>query len=300
MTGKRAILRSMTGYGQAASTDGDYAVESEIRSVNGRFFKAHCKLPVQLTRFETAIEKILKETFSRGTIDVYLKFERTSNPGGYVFNADAARGYLEQLQKMKEEFDVDGKITFELLSTLPGVLETEEESEAEIEKLWPRIEAAVRGAAENATQMREKEGAELNNDVMAHLTDADKSLEKIKERIPHALQEYKARLKDRISQLMGDSEFSLRDQDLAREIVFYSERSDMSEEMARMASHILQFRGLMEAGGIIGRQLEFLGQEMHREANTMGAKANDSVLSSLVTALKTTVDKIREQVLNIE
>jgi len=294
------MLRSMTGYGRAASSGGDYVVEAEIRSVNGRFLKTHCKVPTQLTRFESEIEKLLKEKFARGTIDVYVKYERISNPGGYVFNAKAARGYWQQLQKVKEEFGLEANVSFELLSTLPGVLEAEEETEAEIEKLRPHIQAAVRGAAENVAEMREKEGAQLKNDLAGHLATVTQILEKMKARMPQALEDYRARFKERVAQLLEGTDIAPREKDLAREIVFYIERSDMSEELARMASHIAQFEDTMKTGGAVGRQLEFLGQEMHREANTMGSKANDPALSTLVTALKTTVDKIREQVLNVE
>ena len=294
------MLRSMTGYGRDASGGGDYAVEAEIRSVNGRFLKIHCKVPTQLTRFESEIENLLKEKLSRGTVDIYLKFERVSNPGGYIFNAQAAQGYWQQFEKMKKEFSLDGNISFELLSTLPGVLVAEEESEAEIEKLRPYIEAAVRGAAQNVVEMREKEGAQLKDDLAGHLNTLTELLQKLKARIPQALDDYKSRFKERVAQLLEGTEIAPRERDLAREIVFYVERSDMSEELARMASHIAQFQDTMSAGGTVGRQLEFLGQEMYREANTMGSKANDPKLSTMVTALKTTVDKIREQVLNIE
>jgi uncharacterized protein (TIGR00255 family) len=294
------MLKSMTGYGRAASTGGNYSVEAEIRSVNGRFLKTHCKLPPHLTRFESSVEKVLKQSFSRGTVDIYLKSGRMSNPGGYIFNADVARGYWRQLQKMKEEFTLDGKVSFELLSTLPGVLVAEEESEVEAEELTPLIEAAVRGAAENAAQMRQAEGAELANDLANHMNTVEELLDDIKARTPEALEDYKARFTQRVTKLLDGIDIDPQDQALAREIVFYIERSDMSEEIARMGSHVLQFRSIMNAGGAVGRQLEFLGQEMHREANTMGAKSNDAELSARVTALKTTVDKIREQVLNIE
>jgi len=294
------MLRSMTGYGRAASTGGDYAIEAEIRSVNGRFLKTHCKLPAQLMRFESAIEKVLRECFSRGNIEVYLKFERVSNPGGHVFNAEAARGYWQQLQELKEEFKLDGNISFELLSTLPGVLVAEEESEAEVEKVWPHIKAAIEGAAAGAARMREKEGAQLKDDLAGHLETAREFLGKLKERVPQALSDYRARFEERVGQLLEGTGIAAREQDLAREIVFYIERSDMSEELTRIASHIAQFEDIMKGGGIVGRQLEFLGQEMHREANTMGSKANDAELSNIVTGLRATVDKIREQVLNVE
>lgn len=294
------MLKSMTGYGRATSTGDDYVVEAEMRSVNGRFLKIHAKLPPQLTRFEASVEKVVKACFSRGTVDVYLKCERLSNPGGYVFNAQAARGYWQQLQKLKEEFGLEGKVSFELLSTLPGVLVATEESDAEVEKLTPRIEEAVRGAAENAARMRQAEGAELCNDLENHIKTVEELLDGIKARTPQALDEYKARFTERVAQLLDGIELDLQDQALAREVVFYIERSDMSEEIARMGSHVLQFRKIMGTGGAVGRQLEFLGQEMHREANTMGSKSSDAELSARITALKTTVDKIREQVLNIE
>jgi len=294
------MLRSMTGYGRAESVGGDYSINAEIRSVNGRFFKAHCKLPPQLTRFESDIEKLLKQHFLRGTIDLYMKYQRISNPGGYTFNAEAARGYWQQIERLKNEFGVGGTASFELLSTLPGVLEAEEESDADIEKLWPHIEGAVNDAAAKVLCMRDKEGAELRKDILDHLGAVEDMIERVKQRIPQSLQDYKARLRERVRQLLDGTDVKVDDQDLAREIVLYIERSNIAEELARTASHIAQFRDTINSGGSVGRELEFLGQEMHREANTMGAKVNDAQLSSIVTSIKSAVDKVREQVLNIE
>ena len=293
------MLMSMTGYGRAESAAHDYAVETEIRSVNGRFFKAHYKLPPQLSRFESEIEKLLKKTLSRGTIDLYVKFARTSNPGGYTFNANAAKGYFKQLDKLKKAFDLEDNVTLELLSTLPGVLESEEQVD-DTEKLWQLLQTTILKTIDSVCEMRRKEGQELQNDLAAHLDTVDGLLGTIRERLPQSLAEYKDRLRERIKQLLEGSDVQLTDQDLTREIVLYIERSDIAEELARMASHLNQFRDTMSSGGAVGRQLEFLGQEMHREANTMGAKVNDPKLSTVVTAVKTTVDKIREQVLNIE
>jgi len=293
------MLMSMTGYGRAEAVGQDYAVEAEIRSVNGRFFKSHYKLPTQLSRFEAEIEKLLKKSFTRGTVDLYVKFTRTSNPGGYTFNTSAAKGYCRQLEKLKKEFNLEDEITLELLSTLPGVLESEESTD-ESEKLWPLLRRAIDDAAENVRVMREKEGAELRKDFATHLDTIDGLLAAVRERLPQSLEEYKVRLKERVRQLLEGTDVKLNDQDLTREIVLYIERSDIAEELSRMASHLNQFRDIMSSGGAVGRQLEFLGQEMHREANTMGAKVNDSKLSTIVTSMKTTVDKVREQVLNIE
>ena len=294
------MLRSMTGYGRAEAAGDDYLVQAEIRSVNGRFLKTHTKLPPQLTRFETDVEKVIKRRFSRGTIDVYVKFERVSNPGGYTFNVKAAHGYLQQLDALKDKFGFKGEATIDLLSTLPGVLTAEEESEHDVERLRPLIESAVSRAAEQVAAMRAKEGEELARDVANHLRTVESLLEQVKSSIPRALDEYKQRLRERVRQMLSDSDVNVTDQDLAREIVFYIERSNISEELARLASHIKQFDVIMHNGGSAGRQMEFLGQEMHREANTMGAKVNDAELSNVVTAIKTAIDKIREQVLNLE
>ena len=294
------MLRSMTGYGRAESLGDDYSVAAEIRSVNGKFFKAHSKLPPQLSRFELDIEKLLKQSFSRGTIDLTMRFQRPSNPAGYTFNGDAARAYWRQLDKLKKEFGIEAPVTFELLATLPGVLESEAESPADAETLWPHVQAAVVGAANQLTNMREKEGIELKNDLAEHMGSITSVLDQIKERVPLALEEYKTRLRDRVRQLLNGTDVTVSDQDLAREIVLYIERSNISEELARLASHIKQFETTMSSPGPVGRQLEFIGQEMHREANTMGSKVNDAALSNFVTEIKTAIDKIREQVLNIE
>jgi len=294
------MLRSMTGYGRAESLGDDCSVTAEIRSVNGRFFKVHSKLPPQLSRFEQDIEKLLKQSFSRGTIDLAMRFQRPSNPAGYTFNGEAARAYWRQLDKLKKEFGIEAPVTFELLATLPGVLESEAESPADAERLWPHVQAAVVGAANQLTHMREKEGIELKNDLAEHMGSITSVLDQIKERVPLALEEYKTRLRDRVRQLLNGTDVTVSDQDLAREIVLYIERSNISEELARLASHIKQFETTMSSPGPVGRQLEFIGQEMHREANTMGSKVNDAALSNFVTEIKTAIDKIREQVLNIE
>ena len=294
------MLKSMTGYGRAATTTDTSVIDVEVRCVNGRFLKTHAKLPPELIRFESAIDKLLKESFSRGTIDLYVKFERTTNPGGYVLNGKAVRAYLKQLEKLREEAGVSGPVTFELLAALPGVLTAEEESCEELDRLLPHIEDTCRDAIARAIAMREAEGVELKQDLLSHLDNLGEVLGRVRERLPQALSEYKARFEERVRALVDGTDVKLSRQDLEREVVFYIERSDMSEELSRMASHVLQFREAMENGGTMGRQLEFIGQEMHREGNTMGSKANDAELSTLVTALKTTIDKIREQVLNVE
>ena len=294
------MLRSMTGYGRAESVADEYTISAEIRSVNGRFFKAHSKLPVQLSRYEQEIEKLLKQVFARGTIDISIKYQRPANPGGYVFNEEAARGYWQQLDRLRKEFGIEGAPTFELLATLPGVLESEAESEVEFEKIWPHIQTAVLRAADKVTEMREKEGTALKNDLLENAKSIVGQLERIKQRIPPALEEYKGRLRERVRQLLNGTDVSVSDQDLAREIVLFIERSNIAEEMTRLASHLAQFESTLNSPGPVGRQLEFIGQEMHREANTMGSKVNDAQLSNIVTEIKTAVDKIREQVLNVE
>jgi len=294
------MLRSMTGYGRAESVGGDYSVQAEIKTVNGRFLKTHCKLPPQLSRFEPDVDRVLKQVFARGTVDIYLKYERLSNPGGYIFNAEAARGYWHQIKKMQEEFGIDDKASLELLTTLPGVLTAQEETEEEIERLLPHIDEAVRAAAERVTVMREKEGAELKADLFEHLRTVKSLLQNLMDRIPMALEGYKTRLRERIEQLLNGSA-QVAEQDLAREVAFYVDRTDISEEIARMASHVGQLEETLNSGaGAVGRQLEFIGQEMHREANTMGSKVSDAQLSIITTSLKSTIDKIREQVLNVE
>jgi len=294
------MLRSMTGYGRAETATDAYAIDVEVRCVNGRFLKTHCKLPPELIRFESAIDKVLKSRFARGTVDVYVKFERTANPGGYVWNDKAARAYVRQLENLRRALGISSPVTFELLAALPGVLAAEEESDEQLNKVLPQIEQAVHEAISRAIKMREAEGVELQQDLLGHLDSIDEALAKIRQRLPMALAEYKQRFEERVRNLLSGTQVKLSQQDLEREVVFYIERSDMSEELSRMASHVLQFREAMANGGTVGRQLEFIGQEMHREANTMGSKANDAGLSALVTALKTTIDKIREQVLNVE
>jgi len=201
---------------------------------------------------------------------------------------------------MQEEFGIGDKASLELLSTLPGVLTEQEETEEEIERLLPHIDEAVRAAAERVTVMREKEGAELKADLLEHLKTVKSLLQNLMQRIPNALDGYKTRLRDRIEQLLNGSA-QVAEQDLAREVAFYVDRTDISEEIARMASHVGQFEQTLNSdAGAVGRQLEFIGQEMHREANTMGSKVSDAELSIVTTSLKSTIDKIREQVLNVE
>jgi uncharacterized protein (TIGR00255 family) len=298
------MIRSMTGYGAAERVDPDVRIAVEIRTVNNRFFKASLHLPEGLGAVEVAIDKILRATITRGTVNLTLGVEPRGAAARVPINKDILQAYLKDLEGFaggrSGKNDDYSSVLLGFVLGLPGVVGGQDVLLTGIDNLPARIEAVVQEGVARLNAMRDAEGQTTATDMRATLDEMEKWLAAIDARVPAVIEEYRERLRERVTALLEGVEIALDDQVLAREVAFAAERSDINEEIARLRSHVGQFRELLVESGPGGRKLEFITQEMYREVNTMGAKSNDSEISRLVVSVKVGVDRLREQSQNVE
>jgi uncharacterized protein (TIGR00255 family) len=298
------MIRSMTGYGAAERADQDVRIAVEIRTVNNRFFKSVLHLPEGLGAVEVTIDKILRESITRGTISLGLTVEPRGGGARVPVNKDILEAYMKDLEgfaaawSQKNTHYYDALLGFVL--NLPGVVGSEDVLLTGLENLPGRIEAVVREAVGRLNAMRDTEGQATAGDMRAALTEMERLIAAIEGRVPFVTNEYRDRLRQRVKDLLEGVEIAIDDQALAREVAFAAERSDINEEIARLKSHVSQYRELLVESGPAGRKLEFLTQEMYREVNTIGSKSADSDISRLVVGVKVGVDRLREQSMNVE
>jgi uncharacterized protein (TIGR00255 family) len=290
------MIRSMTGYGAAERLDDQVRIAVEIRTVNNRFFKASIHAPDGLGAAEVSIEKTLRETISRGTVSLSLVIEPRGGAARAPINKELLTAYWNDLNELSRQLGG----TVERLLDLPGIVGDERVLLTGIDNVQPRIDAVVKEAVERLNAMRDTEGNATAADMKLALDDMERRIAAIQTRVPAVIEEYRNRLRERVQALLEDTEIKLDDQTLAREVAFAAERSDVNEELARLASHVAQYRELLSDSGPAGRKLEFLTQEMYREVNTLGSKSNDSEISRQVVELKVGVDRLREQSQNVE
>jgi uncharacterized protein (TIGR00255 family) len=271
-----------------------------VRSVNGRFFKLVTHLPNEFAQAEREFDKLIRRRVKRGTVDLYVKLELLGARAARPINRDALASYVRQLGEAAEELGVEIGIGGAALAALPGVLETEEVSEDEIEGLFEKAGSTVEAALDELDLMRQAEGANLREELLAHCAAVEAMADIIEAGHPETQGRYAERLTERVNRLLQGTDIVVSQQDLAREIAIYAERSSVAEEIARLRSHVQQLQAALDKNEPVGRRLEFLAQEMHREVNTMGSKVADVGLSEQIVSLHGEVDKIREQVANIE
>ena len=298
------MIRSMTGYGAAERADQDVRIAVEIRTVNNRFFKSVLHLPEGLGAVEVTLDKILRESITRGTISLGLTVEPRGGGARVPVNKDILEAYMKDLEGFaaawgqKNTHYYDALLGFVL--GLPGVVGSEDVLLTGLDNLPGRIEAVVREAVGRLNAMRDTEGQATAGDMRAALTEMERLIAAIEARVPFVTNEYRDRLRQRVKDLLEGVEIAIDDQALAREVAFAAERSDINEEIARLKSHVSQYRELLVESGPGGRKLEFLTQEMYREVNTIGSKSADSEVSRLVVGVKVGVDRLREQSMNVE
>ena len=292
------MIRSMTGFGTASrSLDGArYVVE--LRSLNSKYFKALIRMPDELQGLEAEVEPELARRLTRGSVVVTVRFSDTSANAAAEINANALSRYLEQLRAVSG----DGQpIDVALLLSLPGVLVTGSGEEL-LERARPVLKSLVAEACDRVLAMRTREGATLHDELHRHCRSIAGLLETIARRAPEVVTQYRTRLRERIDGLLADAGTSLREEDLIREVAVYAERSDITEEVTRLQGHLEQFAEIIdkEDGLPAGRTLDFLSQEMLREANTIASKCLDVRISREIVEVKGDIDRIKEQVQNVE
>jgi len=290
----------MTGFGEARHEEGALAVAVEVRTINNRYFKLSLRSSDAYSSLEPQIEALVRKYVKRGTIQVQIRVSRSVSADDAPINRTALESYRRQLQSIRDEWQVPGAIAPESLLELPGVIDESVLYHADVEHDWPIINGTLEEALTRLAQMRADEGAALAADLRANCQTIAQQLDQIEARLPHLVEEYRERLLERINRTLEKYDIALQPGDIVREISLYAERSDVSEEIVRLRSHLEQFDEVMSLEESSGRKLEFLTQEMFREANTIGSKANDVETPKYVIEIKTAIERIREQVQNVE
>jgi uncharacterized protein (TIGR00255 family) len=288
----------MTGFGRCEVEEQDRKYTVEMKSVNHRYLDVSIKMPKKLSFFESSIRNELKKYIQRGKIDMFITYEDFSeNNVSIKYNRDIAAEYLGYLKSMAEEFGLDNDVRVSTLSRYPEVFSMEEQTVDE-EEIWQGLGKAVRGAAEAFVETRIVEGQNLANDLIAKLDGMLEHVAFIEERSPQIIEEYRNKLRDRINELLEDS--TVDETRLLTEVTIYADKICVDEELVRLRSHIETMKQSLIEGGSIGRKLDFIAQEMNREANTILSKTTDLTISNRGIELKTEIEKVREQIQNIE
>ena len=292
------MIKSMTGFGRCEIQNGSRKFTVELKSVNHRYLDVNIRMPKKLNFFETAIRTLLKSYANRGKVDIFITYEDLSQSQVSVkYNAVLAAEYLKYLRQMEEEFGLENDIRVSTLSRYPEVFTMEEQSEDE-EELWNGLKEALEGAFGQFVETRKAEGENLKKDILSKLDFLETEIVFVEERSPQIVAEYRAKLEEKMKELLADTQ--IEDSRIAAEVILFADKICTDEEVVRLKSHIRHMRATLEEKEGIGRKLDFIAQEMNREANTILSKANDLEVSDRAISLKTEVEKIREQIQNIE
>ena len=292
------MIKSMTGFGRCELADEARRITVEIKSVNHRYLDLAVKMPRKMNFFEHNIRNLLKNYIQRGKVDVYITYEDcTENQITLNYNQDLAEKYVTYIRQIGDTFSLPCDLSARELSQCPEVLTMEAQAVDE-EELWKLLEQAVTEAAEQFVKTRIREGEQLKKDLLGKLELMSEYVEQIEQRSPEILAEYRQKLTDKVRELLSDAQMD--ESRILTEVTIFADRICTDEETVRLKSHISSTRDTLTEGGSVGRKLDFIAQEMNREANTILSKANDLTVSDIAINLKTDIEKVREQIQNIE
>jgi len=294
------MLKSMTGYGEATAEGKNFSLAVELKSVNNRFLKVVAKIPEEVSFIQYELEEEIRKAVVRGSIFLTVRFVPTRIEDLYEINEAVLRKYVAKLMALKAELGSNEEIRLQDLLLAPGAIRTEEELVLGKAEVLPVAVKAMTEALAKLIRMRAKEGSHLEAELRSRSALLARHLEEVKKQAPRALEEYQLRLEERINELLSQKGVSLAKEDLLKEAAILAERSDIAEEIQRLESHLVQFDHTLDEGQSVGRKLEFIVQEMFRESNTMGAKSTNSTLNQRIVEIKTEVDRLKEQVVNVE
>ena len=293
------MIKSMTGFGRCEVMEGERKFTVEMKGVNHRYLDVNIRMPKKLNFFETAISSLLKQSIQRGKVDIFISYEDfTENQMSLKYNESLAQEYMDCFGRMKEQFSLENDIRVSTLSRCPEVL-TMEEQVIDEEELWNGLKKALEGAIGQFVETRTLEGSNLKKDIIEKLDGLLDLVGYIEERTPKIVAEYREKLEAKVRELLEDTQ--IEESRIAAEVVIFADKICTDEEVVRLRSHIIHMKETLqseEAG--IGRKLDFIAQEMNREANTILSKANDLEVSNVGIDLKTEIEKVREQIQNIE
>ena len=292
------MIKSMTGFGRCETGNESRRIVVEMKSVNHRYLDISIKIPKKLNLFESKIRNLIKEYAQRGKIDIFISYEECmENHLQLKYNEGLAGEYVDSMRQMAEHFGLPLELSASTLARFPEIF-TMESQELDEEEWWQLLEAAIRGAAEKFVGTRTREGEQLREDLLGKLEMMTEYVRQIEERSPQIIAEYRKKLADKIQELLEDTQID--EARLVTDVTIYADKICTDEETVRLKSHISSMKDTLMQGENIGRKLDFIAQEMNREANTILSKANDMEVSDIAINLKTDIEKVREQIQNIE
>ena len=293
------LMKSMTGFGRGSATGENFSVAVDLKTVNNRFLDVHLRMGSELSAIEPVIKRRITERLSRGRVDANLTFERTGEVL-YELNRPLIAGFISAMRAMQQEFNIQGEPDLNVLARLPGAMQPVRDGIDD--EMVRGIERAVEEALDELERMREREGQSLVAEMLGRLVEIERHIPVIEAAAEGLVEAYRARLQKRIGELLArDGQAIEVDQGrLAQELAYLADRSDITEELTRLRSHLSQFREAIVSGGEVGKRLDFLLQELNREANTVLSKSTDMAIKESALAIKAEVEKLREQVQNVE
>lgn len=292
------MIKSMTGFGRSEIVKGNRKISVEIKSVNHRYLEAGIKMPKKLNVFESRMRDLLKKYATRGKIDIFINYEDDSESQvNLKFNQNIADEYIAIFNNISEKYNLKNDMTVGGLARFPEVITMDEVQEDE-EELWHFIEEAMKAALEQFVNTRILEGENLKKDLLGKLDHMEELVAFVEKRSPEIMKEYRSKLESKVKELLGDT--TIDESRIATEVIIYADKICVDEETVRLRSHIEHARKCLNEEGGIGRKMDFIAQEMNREANTTLSKANDIEISNAAIDLKTEIEKVREQIQNIE
>lgn len=292
------MVRSMTGYGRVQILSCGYQVTLEIKTVNHRFFEFTARLPRVYGYLEDKLRTYAQQYILRGKAEVMLSIERPSGADTEVLlNEHLVKNYIDALQKLQTQFNLKNDVTVSTIARLPDIFSLEKAPENE-QEIWGVVEQAAEQAFANLVRMREAEGENLQKDLMVRAEKIRSLVETVESRSPQTVEEYRSRLTAHMEEVLSNAQ--LDENRILLEAAVYADKVSVTEETVRLKSHLVQFAKILDNGGAVGRKLDFLMQEMNREANTIGSKASDTEIARVVVDIKAELEKMREQIQNIE
>ena len=292
------MIKSMTGFGRAEAVSRERKVSVELKSVNHRYLDLNIKMPKRLSYFEGEIRNVMKTYIRRGKVDVFITYEDYTMGGmALKYNAELAKEYLGYLNQMSEELGIENDIRVSTLSRYPDVFTMEEQAPDE-EELWNFLEGPLHEECRKFVETREREGANLKQDLLEKLNGLEEKVDIVEKRSPEVVKAYREKLEAKMHELLEDNQID--DSRIAAEVILFSDKICNDEETVRLRSHIHGMRKILDENEGVGRKMDFMSQEMNREANTILSKSNDLTVSNAAIDLKTEIEKIREQIQNIE
>jgi len=292
------VLLSMTGFGNASLHHGGVHVSSEIKSVNNRYLKLSVRMPDAVARFEAEIEKLVRSRVTRGSIQLSIRVRFLSGQSEYRIDHELLKSYRDQLQSIDD--GQGGAVPVAQLLTLPGVVTQSDLPDELVNALWPAVEISLTESLDHFDDFRRREGESMRVDMDRQCQVIESSVQQVATLGPQVVTEYRDKILERVRRLIADASITIGENDIIREVALFADRCDINEEITRLRSHIDQFRRLMNGDTSQGRKLEFIGQEMFREINTIGSKANHVTIALSVVEMKAAIERMREVLQNVE